>query len=111
MLMRDYSYHIYRSLYSCLEVTDTSVEPQTTNTEETELNPENNKEESVEPMITTTGGESGDDVVLPGLDLNTEDNEKKRKRTPSQVKRPSFAEFKCLFCFVFRMIRLLSIKN
>jgi hypothetical protein len=87
MLMRDYSYHIYRSLYSCLEVTDTSVEPPITNTEETETNTENNKEESVEPMMTITGGESGDDVVLPGLDLHTEDNEKKRKRTPSQVKK------------------------
>jgi hypothetical protein len=37
--------------------------------------------------MTITGGESGDDVVLPGLDLHTEDNEKKRKRTPSQVKK------------------------
>jgi len=69
-----------------LEVTDTSVEPQTTITEPTneqnDINPEN-KEEQIEPMITT----SSDDVILPGLDLNTEDNEKKRKRTPSQVNR------------------------
>jgi hypothetical protein len=78
--MRDYSYHIYRSLYSCLEVTDTSIEP---STEQNEINPEN-KEEQTEPMI-TTGGDS-DDVVLPGLDMNTEDTEKKRKRTSSQVK-------------------------
>jgi acyl-CoA synthetase (AMP-forming)/AMP-acid ligase II len=89
MLMRDYSYHIYRSLYSCLEVTDTSVEPappSTTTTEpnndqqeQTETNPDN-KEEETEAMIT-----SGDGVILPGLDINTEDNDKKRKRTPSQV--------------------------
>jgi hypothetical protein len=33
---------------------------------------------------------SGDDVALPGLDLNTEEeNEKKRKRTPSQVNKIS----------------------
>jgi len=87
MLMRDYSYQIYRSLYSCLEVTDTSVEPETTVTEPTineqnEINLEN-KEEQIEPMITT----NTDDIILPGLDLNTEDNEKKRKRTPSQVRR------------------------
>ncbi|CAF3611647.1 unnamed protein product [Adineta steineri] len=81
MLMRDYSYHIYRSLYSCLEVTDTSVEPQATITEpstEQETASEN-KEEQTEAMIT-----SSNDDTLPGLDLNTEENEKKRKRTPSQ---------------------------
>ncbi len=81
--MRDYSYQIYRSLYSCLEVTDTSVEPPTTTIEQTndqqeqnEINPENKEE----PIISNS-----DDVILPGLDLNTEENEKKRKRTPSQV--------------------------
>jgi hypothetical protein len=76
-----------------LEVTDTSTEPPppptttTTNTEITETNNENNQDESVEPMMTIAGGESTDDVVLPGLDLNAEDNEKKRKRTSSQVKK------------------------
>ncbi len=84
--MRDYSYQIYRSLYSCLEVTDTSVEPPTTTIEQSndqqepnEIQPENKEE----PMISN----SGDDVILPGLDLNTEENEKKRKRTPSQVNK------------------------
>ncbi len=88
--MRDYSYHIYRSLYSCLEVTDTSVEPETTITEQTDINPEN-KEEQIEAMIATIG--DSDDVILPGLDLVTEDSEKKRKRTPSEVKK-NFSERK-----------------
>lgn len=84
--MRDYSYQIYRSLYSCLEVTDTSVEPQTTITEQTNESNDNNvenKEEQIEPMITS----NTEDVNLPGLDLHIEDNEKKRKRTPSPVNR------------------------
>jgi hypothetical protein len=66
-----------------LEVTDTSVEPQTTVNEQNEINSEN-KEEQIEPIIASINDE---DVPLPGLDLNTEDNEKKRKRTPSQVNR------------------------
>lgn len=97
MLMRDYSYQIYRSLYSCLEVTDTSVEPQTTITEQTNESNDNNlenKEEQIEPMITS----NTEDVNLPGLDLHIEDNEKKRKRTPSpedsssQRKKPTSEE-------------------
>ncbi|CAF4085158.1 unnamed protein product [Rotaria sp. Silwood2] len=85
MLMRDYSYHIYRSLYSCLEVKDTNIETETTTTEHKDDQQEqnetkiDNKEEQIESMIT-----SNDDVILPGLDLNTEENEKKRKRSTSE---------------------------
>ncbi|CAF1486458.1 unnamed protein product, partial [Adineta ricciae] len=83
MLMRDYSYHIYRSLYSCLEVTDTSNEPPNANTElttnEQETNHEAKQEEQVETMVT-----SNEDVPVIDLDTNAEENEKKRKRTPSQ---------------------------
>ena len=86
--MRDYSYQIYRSLYSCLEVTDTNIEPETSTIEDNNDQQEqdetkkaiDNKEEQIESLIT-----SGDDVILPGLDLNTEENEKKRKRSLSQV--------------------------
>ena len=85
MLMRDYSYHIYRSLYSCLEVTDTSNEPLSANTQlstnEQETNHEAKQEEQVETMAT-----DNDDVPVIDLDTNAEDNEKKRKRTPSQVR-------------------------
>ena len=82
MLTRDYSYQIYRSLYSCLEVTETTVEATVT---ETEAPAETKTDEQTEPMIT-----SGDDSVLPGLDLviegsDLEDNERKRKRSPSKV--------------------------
>lgn len=96
--MRDNSYQIYRSLYSCLEVTDTTnTEPQTTTTttnESNDVNSENKNEQEVEeeqqkqvePMIAT----NSEDIQLPGLDLNTEDNEKKRKRTPSPVRRNPF---------------------
>ncbi|CAF4566124.1 unnamed protein product [Rotaria sp. Silwood1] len=87
MLMRDYSYHIYRSLYSCLEVKDTNIESETeTSTIEHKNDQQeqnetkiDNKEEQIESMIT-----SNDDVILPGLDLNTEENEKKRKRSTSE---------------------------
>ncbi|UJR36551.1 hypothetical protein I4U23_029271 [Adineta vaga] len=83
MLMRDYSYNIYRSLYSCLEVTDTNVEPEPTTitTEQNNEQETNNetKEEQVESMIT-----SNEDIAVPELDANIEENEKKRKRTPSQ---------------------------
>lgn len=83
MLMRDYSYHIYRSLYSCLEVTDTSVEQPTSAPEPTDEQAASSesKEEQVEPMLTSV-----DDDALPGLDLHADDTEKKRKRTPSQVR-------------------------
>lgn len=88
MLMRDYSYQIYRSLYSCLEVTDTSTEPSTTNnTEENGNNTESKKEETTEPMITQSDTNENEEMAIPGLDLTTEDNEKKRKRTTSQVRR------------------------
>ncbi|CAF0968873.1 unnamed protein product, partial [Rotaria sordida] len=85
MLMRDYSYHIYRSLYSCLEVKDTNIETETATIEHKNDQQEqnelkiDNKEEQIESMIT-----SNDDVILPGLDLNIEENEKKRKRSLSQ---------------------------
>ena len=84
MLMRDHTYQIYRSLYSCLEVTDTSAEPASTtnNTEENEK-----KDEPVEPMNTDTTSNENEDVPVPSVDLSIEDNEKKRKRTPSQVRR------------------------
>ena len=85
--MRDYSYQIYRSLYSCLEVTETSVEPAaaTEITQETNEGATDNHEEQVEPMIT-----SGDDAALPTLELTVDESEhdengKKRKRSPSKV--------------------------
>lgn len=84
MLMRDHTYHIYRSLYSCLEVKDTNVESDTVNTEEKDGQNEttdDKKEEQIESMVT-----SNEDVILPGLDLTTEENEKKRKRSTSRVR-------------------------
>ena len=60
MLMRDYSYDIYRTLFSCLEVTETT---------------------STEPMITTT--------ATTEEQPNEEENEKKRKRTESQEEEES----------------------
>lgn len=79
--MRDYSYHIYRSLYSCLEVTDTSNDPPNANTEQ-ETNHGTKEEEQVETMVT-----SNEDVPVIDLDTNAEENEKKRKRTTSQVRK------------------------
>jgi hypothetical protein len=87
-----------------LEVTDTSVESETNvieqTTEQNEINPENKEE----PMITT----NSDEVILPGLDLNTDDNEKKRKRTPSQVKRMFKKVIFCNDLCVFRRIHHLN---
>lgn len=94
MLMRDYTYQIYRSLYSCLEVTDTSAEPTaTSHTEENETNTENKKDEIVEPMNTDITTNENEDVDVPGLDLNAEENEKKRKRAPSQVSKKQTMQF------------------
>ncbi|CAF4563405.1 unnamed protein product, partial [Rotaria magnacalcarata] len=47
-------------------------------------------EEPIESMITSN---DDDVVVLPGLDLNTEENDKKRKRTTSEVNRNCRREF------------------
>ena len=89
MLMRDYSYQIYRSLYSCLEVTETSVEPAPPaapeTSQETNEAATDNHEEQTELMIT-----SGDDAALPALELTADESEhdesgKKRKRSPSKV--------------------------
>ena len=93
MLTRDYSYHIYRSLYSCLEVTETNVEATVPEVDEPAEPKTENLEEQTEPMIT-----SGDEVVPPGLDLviessDAEDNERKRKRSPSKVTRRSWNGF------------------
>lgn len=107
MLMRDYSYQIYRSLYSCLEVTDTSAEPSTTNN--TEDN-ENKKEETTEAMITQTDANENEETTVPGLDLNPEDNEKKRKRTASQVREYSIG-LKCMRSFLCRKMQHLNERN
>lgn len=85
MLIRDYSYNIYRSLYSCLEVKDTTIENETSKVEQKDNQQEQNdvqNEEQTETMVT-----NNDDAVLPGLDLNTEETEKKRKRSTSEVNR------------------------
>ncbi|CAM4740247.1 unnamed protein product [Rotaria magnacalcarata] len=84
MLMRDYSYHIYRSLYSCLEVKDTTVEPETSDVEQKNDQQEENEAKTEEPIESMITSNDDDVVVLPGLDLNTEENDKKRKRTTSE---------------------------
>jgi hypothetical protein len=93
MLMRDYSYHIYRSLYSCLEVTESNVEVTTTDpihtVDESSETIVKSNEDNQESMVTNVD----EQVNLPGLDLTNDekeqddDNGKKRKRTPSKVMR------------------------
>ena len=74
MLQRDHIYLIYRSLFSCLEVTETNVEssanePVAPETEETETT---NNEETSLPKAEET--------------IESEENGKKRKRSASKVK-------------------------
>lgn len=111
MLTRDYSYHIYRSLYSCLEVTETNVEATVPEIEEPAETKTEHPEEQTEPMIT-----SGGEVVPPGLDLviesgDAEDNERKRKRSPSKVIHRSRSCFPSLRFGVIRKTHRLNARK